>query len=359
MDSKGFLELVKDSFNAWRRDNASRLAAALSYYTVFSLAPLLVLAIAVAGQIYEEPRRQIRQQAGRVLGLQVADALAVIVDNAQEPATGLVLGLVGLVTLLLGASGVFSQLMGAFDVIWHTRPAEGRGIAGTIKDRLLAFTLVLLIGLLFLLTFIASAALAKANDLATAFAPGWLDFAPLLNIVLSLLLATLLFAVVYKTLPRVVIAWRDVWVGAAVTAVLFVVGKELIGLYLGYSDPSSGYGAAGSIIVLLVFIYYAAQIFLLGAEFTKLYARHHGSQVEVEEGALHHRVLTENEAAPHTVVAPSPAQEVRLAARPFAAPEARAPAALKTGDESRPVYLWLLATVVAFVLGILVGGQRR
>jgi membrane protein len=359
--------LLKDTFIAWRDDNASRLAAALSYYTLFSLTPLLVIAIAVAGQIYgQNARARIAAQAGRILGHQVADALGVIIENASAPSSGLIAGTIGVVTLLIGASGVFSQLIGAFDVIWRVRPTEERGFLGTVKDRLLAFVMVLVIGFLILLTFIVSAVIAGANKLASGFAPPSVDIAPFLNAVVSVVLITLLFAIIYRVLPRVTLPWRDLWIGSAVTAALFVLGKELIGLYLGFSNPSSGFGAAGSVIVLLIFVYYAAQVFLFGAEFTKLYAQRFGSRPQLDEAVERYRIVPEDEPTMRAVAASLPAQEVQLVPRAVrdagagtTARAAQEDEAAITATTQRKSLVWSFVAAVTFLVGLVVGARRH
>lgn len=365
MRLKDVLPLIKDTFRAWREDDASQLAAALSYYTLFSLAPLLVLGIAVLNAIFESGARgQIVSQASRYVGVAVADALGVLVESVQEPATGILATTIAAITLLLGASGVFAQTMRALDDIWRVQPAAGRGILGTVKDRFLAFAMVLVIGLLFLLTLLASFIISWVNEVAGIFTPSWLDFAPVLNIVFSFVLTTLLFAAIYKVLPRVVLSWRDVVVGAMVTAALFVLGKEAISFYLSASDPSSSFGAAGSLVILLVFVYYSAQIFLLGAEFTKLYAQRYGHRVRVESGAERYHMVTSKEQALEAVAETVPHDEVQLVARPLpeepqpeAGAIATAPPAAAHEESSVSAQL-IVAAALAFVVGLIVGGRR-
>lgn len=356
-----FVNLLKETVQGWQEDNASLMAAALSYYTILSLAPLLVIAIAVTARIYEDSARElITAQITRYVGVRVADALGLIIENAQEPSAGLIAGIFGVGTLLFAASGVFAQLMNAMDVIWRVVPSEERGLLGTAKDRLLAFGMVLLSGLLFLLTLLATAAVGWAEKFISGLTPETLTLVPVLNIVLSLLLTTVLFAAIFKVIPRVTLVWRDVWTGALVTATLFVVGKELIALYLRIGDPGSAYGAAGSLIVLLIFVYYSAQIFLLGAEFTKFYARRYGSQIALDPGAIRYRIVTGAEPARRAETDEVPRDEAQLAPLPPEAgeqgrPAERAPAVL---EEREPPYAWIVGAALAFLVGIILGDRR-
>ncbi len=371
MNLKTPVELLKETFQAWRTDSTPLLAAAISFYTVFSLAPLLILAIAVTRFIYgDEARLRVTVQASRYVGVAVADALGVLISNAGETTSGVVAGIVAAFALLFGASGVFAQMMGALDRIWHVRPSGERGALGAIGDRFLGFLMLLIIGALFLLTLVVSAVIAQANAVASIFAPSWLDFAPILNIIGSLILTTLLFAAIYKVLPRVTLTWRDVWLGAVATAGLFVVGKELISLYLTLANPTSGYDTAGSLIVLLTFVYYSSQIFLLGAEFTKVYTHRFGSHGELESGMVRYRIVPEPEAEPalRAVAETVPARDVQIMARPLEGQSETPPFQQATQPSPTPdpasgersgVMPWLLGTVVAFVVGLLVGGRDR
>ncbi len=295
MDRKMFVQLIKNTFRDWRLDNASLLAAGLSYYAILALAPLLFLTLIIVGRFYpDEAQSQITLQITRFIGPRIATAVDSIIAEANRPAGGTIAIIVSAVTLFIATSGAFAQLMNALDVIWKVRPSGKRGILGTIIDRLLAFAMLLVIGVLLLSSFLATWVIARANVLLGID----LNRIPLWNIVLSLGLTTLLFAAIFKVLPRVDLGWRHVWIGALVTAALFVVGKELIGVYLSLSNVSSGYGTAGSIIVLLIFVYYSAQILLFGAEFTKHYATRPGRHVEIDAYAVRYRVVTEKDAEP-------------------------------------------------------------
>lgn len=359
MRIKEIFQLLKDSFAAWKDDNASRLAAALSYYTVFSIAPLLVIVISVAGLVLGEEavRGEIVTQIGSTVGRDTAEFIETLIANASEPSSGITGAIVGVVTLFLGASGVFRQLQGALDTIWRVEAAPGRGIRGTIQDRFLGFAMVFGIGFLMMVAFIASAAISVASKFIGDQLPvpaGWLS---VLDFVLSFALITVLFAIIFKVLPRVRLAWRDVWLGAAVTSFLFNIGKLLIGWYLGTTGAGSAFGAAGSLIVLLLWIYYSAQIFLLGAEFTKVYANRYGSHVVPEEGAVSFRVVGEDEPRLATVARTMPQEEVQLVPRPLATTEP-AQTGSRAGEEPLPAYHWAVAVAASFIAGLLVSRRR-
>jgi membrane protein len=342
-------QVLKDSVAAWRDDNASRLAAALSYYTVFSIAPLLVIVIAVAGQVLGEEavRGEIVAQIGSTVGRDTAEFIETLIANASEPRSGIIATVVGVITLLLGATGVFGQLQGSLDTIWRVEPEPGRGLRGTLKDRFLGFTLVLAIGFLLLVAFVASTAIGAASSLIGDQLPLSAVWLSLLDFLLSFAVITLLFAAIFKVLPRVELAWRDVWSGAAFTSLLFNIGKLVIGWYLGTTGAGSAFGAAGSLIVLLLWVYYSAQIFLLGAEFTKIYANRYGSQIAVDEGAVRFDAVSEREPSLATV-----AHTLPLAPAPLAGEDVE-PAG------PAPRFHWAIAVAASFVTGLLVAGRRR
>lgn len=304
--------LLKDTFRDWQADNAPLMAAGLSYYAILALAPLLVLALVIVGRLYpDEAQARITVQITRLVGVRIARAVGAVLNDASRPSGGIFPVVVSAVTLFIATSGAFAQLMNALDVIWKVRPSGERGVRGTVLDRLLAFGMVIIFGLLLLSTFMATAIIAQASQ----FVP-IIGYAPLWNILLSLVLTTLLFAAIFKILPRVYIAWRDVWMGASVTAVLFVIGKELIGLYLSVSNITSAYGAMGSIIILLIFIYFSSQILLLGAEFTKHYARRLGSRPPIDAYAVRYRIVTEKDAASATEQGEEQASEAQRREQP-------------------------------------------
>lgn len=289
MQAKDFIDIAKETFQEWREDKASRLAAALAYYTIFSIPPLLLIALAIAGQFFgtEAARAEIRNQIGQLAGSTASDAIGQILENASRPEGGLIATVVGVIVLLFGASGVFAQLQDAMNTIWEVAPRPDRGIMATIVDRFLSFTMVLGIGFLLLVSLVISAVLSLLEGFLTGLVPGGaVTIMWIVNLAVSLGIITLLFAPIFKVIPDVEIEWSDVWVGALVTAVLFTVGKEAIGWYMGSRAPASTYGAAGSLVVILLWVYYSAQILFLGAEFTQVYANRHGSRIVPDEDAV-------------------------------------------------------------------------
>jgi len=277
--------LLKDTVREWREDGANRLAAALAYYTTFSLAPLLVLIIAIAGLVggHEAAQNQTMAQVEDLLGTEGREFVQGMIESASRPATGLVATLIGVVTLLFGALGVFGELQNSLNTIWEVKPKPAKGLLDGIKrfvvKRLLSFTMVLGIGFLLLASLIVSAAVsALAEYIGTRWPLGdfWLE---LINFIISFVVVTFLFAMIFKFLPEINIAWRDVWLGAAVTSALFSLGKFLIGFYLGRSEVGNTFGAAGSLAIILIWIYYSAQILFFGAEFTQVYANRYGSKI--------------------------------------------------------------------------------
>ncbi len=280
LNPKRLLQLFVKAGKAWVADYAPSMGAAISYYTVFSLAPLLVIVIAIAGALFgrEAVQGLIATELSGLIGKDGAEVVQGLVAAASDTERGLVAGLISLVVLLVGATTVFAELQSALDRIWHVPDqAKPSGLWAILRARLLSFGLIL--GLVFLLavSLAVSTVLSALGSWAGGLLPGWEMLLHVLNVAVSLGVFTLLFAMIYKLLPSTDIAWRDVWVGAFVTAVLFEIGKLLIGLYLGKSGVTESFAAAGSLVVLLAWVYYAAQVFLLGAEFTKAYADEHGS----------------------------------------------------------------------------------
>ncbi len=279
--------LLKDTFLAWSNDKVPRHGAALAYYTVLSLVPLLVVLIAMIGVIFghEVGQGYVIGQIGNMVGAQSAEAIKDMIHRANEPSTGIVATVLATGTLLLGASGVFAQLQDSLNSIWGVKPKEGRGLWGLIQDRFLSFAAVLGTGFLLLVSLVLSAALAAVGK----WVGGWLPAPELmlqaLELLMSLAVITGLFAMIFKVLPDAQVAWSDVWVGAALTALLFTIGKFAIGFYLGKSDVGSAYGAAGSLVIILVWVYYSAQILLFGAEFTEVYANKVGARIAPAQNA--------------------------------------------------------------------------
>jgi len=282
MRPREFYKLAKESILAWQEDYASSMGAAIAFYTVFSIAPLMIIMIAIAGAVWGEEAVQgeIMRQLGSMVGEEGASGVEAMIQSADRPSQGVVATVVSAFILAWGATRVFAELQSALDRIWEMPSAvQKAGIWGTIRARVLSFGLVLGLAFLLLVSLIISAGLAALGAWAQGILPGWEKVLQLINSVVSLSIGTLLFGMIFKFMPQAKIAWRDVWVGAIVTAVLFEIGKMLIGLYVGKSSTVSSLTAAGSLVVVLIWVYYAAQVFLLGAEFTWIYANHHGSRV--------------------------------------------------------------------------------
>jgi membrane protein len=262
-----------ETVNEWINDRASRKGAALAFYTVFSLAPILILSIAIAGLFFgkEAASGEIYGQVADLLGADAAKAVQAMIQNASKPGAGIIATIIGMVTLFLGATTALAELKDGLDQIWRAPPEKTSGFWYFLRKRLLSVGLILSLGFLLLVSLVLSA-------IVSAMARRWgpvdatATVLQAVNFLFSFGLVTLLFAMIYKILPAVRIAWRDVIVGSVITALLFSIGKMAIGLYLGNSAVASTYGAAGSVILVLIWVYYSAQIFLLGAEFTKIYA---------------------------------------------------------------------------------------
>lgn len=279
--AKKIWKFIVDVFDKWITDKAPKLGAALSFYTIFSLAPLLVIAISIAGFIFgpNAARGELVDQIEGLIGTEGAQVVQTALKNTNDPDSGIIAVVISFVTLIIGSTIVFAELQESLNMIWRVKPKPERSIIkGLIKDRVQSFALVLTTGFLLLVSLIVSALLSLLNNfISDKFITIPIYLLDIANLIISLGVVYLLFAMIYKILPDVHISWKDVWVGALVTSVLFVLGKYLIGLYLGTSTLSSTYGAAGSLVILLLWIYYSAQILFLGAEFTYIYATRHGS----------------------------------------------------------------------------------
>jgi membrane protein len=300
MNVADFWPLVKKSVASWSDDYAASMGAALAYYTIFSLAPLLLIVIAIAGLVYgeEAARGAIFNQISGLVGPDGATAVQGLLKSVNKPTESIIATVIGIGTLLLGATTVFGELQDALNRIWRA-PAlvDQSGVWKLIRRRLLAFGMILTIGFLLMVSLLLSAALAAIGSwLGPRFA-GWEIVLHVINFVIGFAVTTALFAAIYKIMPRVNIAWRDVILGSAVTSLLFGIGKFLIGLYIGKSTVASGFGAAGSIAVLLVWVYYSTQIFLLGAEFTWVYANTFGSRQGKDELAAEPPAVPARDAA--------------------------------------------------------------
>lgn len=286
---KRFYDLARKSIAAWIDDYAPSMGAAISYYTIFSMAPLLIIVIAVAGFIWgrEAVEGQLFGQLSALVGQDGAAGIQTLVASADKPAAGIVATAISVGVLVFGSTTVFAELQSALDRIWQVPEAQKKsGIWATIRSRLLSFGLILCLAFLLMVTLVISAAVSALGNWAHGLFPGWEFVLQAVNICVSLAITTLLFALIYKMMPQATIAWRDVWVGAGVTAGLFEIGKFLIGLYLGKSSITSSFAAAGSLVIVLIWVYYAAQVFLLGAEFTWVYANEHGSRSKDRNGNM-------------------------------------------------------------------------
>jgi len=272
--------LIKQTFAAWLDDRAPRMAAALAFYTLFSIAPLLIIVVAVAGLFFgqEEVRLQIAGQIQTLVGSNGADAVMTMMQSMSKPSYNIIAALVGLVTLLIGATGVFGELQDSLNAIWKVTSPSGQGILALIKERFLSFVMVLVLGFLLLVSLVISTALAALGDLLTNTLLDFRSMLQVLDFVFSFGVVTLLFAMIYKILPDASIKWGDVWIGAVTTALFFTIGKILIGWYLGRSSVASAYGAAGSLVIVLIWVYYSAQILFFGAELTYAYANREGAR---------------------------------------------------------------------------------
>ncbi|MCW5851091.1 MAG: YihY/virulence factor BrkB family protein [Anaerolineae bacterium] len=288
MSGKDIVSLLKETYQEFNEDKVPRLGAALAYYTLFSLAPLLVVVIAIAGLAFgeEAARGQIEGAMGGLVGQQGAEAIQAMIKGASHPASGILATILGLVTLLLGASGVFGELQDALNTIWEVTEKPAKGIVSMLRKRFFSFGLVVGTGFLLLVSMVITAGLQAFGKVLAGFMPGGDLFLEVLNFVISLAVTTLLFALIYKVLPDAKIAWRDVWTGAFVTAILFSIGRIAIGIYLGRSATASTYGAAGSLVIVVLWIYYSAQILFFGAEFTQVYANRFGSRVQPAPDAV-------------------------------------------------------------------------
>lgn len=279
--------LIRQSYKDFNDDRASMLGAALAYYTLFSIAPILVVATGVAGLVFGERavQGQLSEQLDELVGPQGAEAVELMLANMHDQGSGIVAIVVGTVTLLLGATTAFLQLQAALNTVWEVR-RQGGGIKGMLLQRVLSFGMVLGIGFLLMVSLVVSAILSGLQDQLDRILPGGELLWQGVNLAVSVGVFTLLFGLIFRYLPDVEIEWRDVWFGGLVTALLFTAGKFAIGFYLGRSSVASSYGAAGSLVVLLVWIYYSAQIVLFGAEVTQANARMKGRRIAPAKGAV-------------------------------------------------------------------------
>ncbi len=279
MSVRKLVPLFKQAGSEWLEDNAPSRAASLSYYTVFSIAPVLIIAVAIAGAVFGQQavRGQLAAELQGLLGSGSASAIEEMMASASKVRTGVLASAVGVVLLALGACGAFVELQGTLNAMWGVDKKSAGGVLGFLRARLLSFAMVGVIAFLLLVSLVVSAGLAAVGHFAQDSLPAGEALYHALNFVVSFAVVTFLFAAIFKILPDAKIAWRDVWLGAALTSLLFTIGKLLIGLYLGKSSTASSFGAAGSFAVLLVWIYYSAMIVFFGAEFTQVHARSRGT----------------------------------------------------------------------------------
>jgi membrane protein len=286
---KAAWELLKLTFAEWMNDDTFELSAALAFYTIFSIAPVLLIAVGVASFFLapDTATDQIVSEMEKMIGVQGANAVRQVIESSRGFGKGIWAVSVGIVTLITGATAVFGELQSALNQIWDVKAKPDRGvIMSFVIDRLRSFSIAICVGFLLLVSLVISAVISGFQNYMNHWLPGvpWVWQAA--NTVSSFFVVAVLFAAIYKFLPDVVISWKDVWVGAAVTALLFSAGKYLIGIYLGRTATASAFGAAGSLVVLLFWVYYSALISFLGAEFTQVYARRYGPGIRPKEHAV-------------------------------------------------------------------------
>ncbi len=286
LDARRLGRLLRETVSAWVDDRAPSMGAALAYYTMFSIAPLLLIVLSVAGLVFgaDAARGEITAQLRGLIGEAGARVVEGLVESADRPAQGLLSTLAGAALLVLGATTVFAELQDALDRIWRSPQRAAGGLWALLRARLLSLGLILGLGFLTMVSLLLSAALSALGKWWGGWFGHWLPLAEWLNQAISFALVMAMFAMIYKLMPRARVAWADVWLGSAVTALLFTAGKFLIGLYLGRSGLGSVFGAAGSLVVMMAWVYYSAQVFLLGAEFTWAYARRYGSRRQCAPG---------------------------------------------------------------------------
>lgn len=294
MHARELFPLLKAAFHQWVEDRSPRLAAALSYYALFAVTPLLLISIAIAGLVFgeEAARGDVVRTVSEVVGETAGRAIEEVMRNARQSVhSGTLAALIGFALLLFGASGVFNHLKESLNAIWNVAPRERGGLVRFLRKRFLSFAMVLAVGFLLLVSLIISAALAAGGRYVGSRLPGGETLWQVVNLVVSLAVITFLFALIFRYVPDIRVAWRDVWMGAAFTAILFTIGQTLIGFYLGRSNIATAYGAAGSVVVILVWIYYSSLIVFFGAEFAEVYARRRREGVTQPRPRSSRRVL--------------------------------------------------------------------
>jgi membrane protein len=354
--------LLKLTYQGWKEDKASRLSASLAYYTIFSLAPVLLIVIAITGLFWEQSavQSQVMNQIQSLVGEEGRTFVSDLLESASHRARGVTATIVGVITLIFGALGVFNELHNALNTIWDVREEETKGFLESIKkvifSRFLSFTMILGIGFLLLVSLVLSAGLSALQETVGNTIPVSEILLQIVNLIISIGVITVLFALIFKFLPDAEIAWRDVWLGAFVTALLFSLGKFAIGLYLGNSAVASSFGAAGSLVLLLLWIYYSAQILLFGAEFTQVYANNYGSKIVPEGEAETAQVGV----SPQTGQEPAKELKPQLAPPAASAISARQNRLERQNSQTARIFVGLLAA--SFFTGILTtifGLKRR
>jgi len=284
MRPQGAIALLSETYSKWSSAKGPRLGAALAYYAIFSIPPIMIIALGVLGFFYSgNVADRLQTQLGTLIGADTAQTFLSAVQTSRQSG-GLIAGLVGLGILFFGATGVFIELQDGLNTIWGVKPKE-EGIKGLIRGRFTSFTMVLGICFLLLVSLIVTALVAALSERFVSMIPGGEALGHILEMTASFAVVTMLFAMIFKMLPDVEIRWRDVWIGAVVTSLLFTIGKLLIGMYLGKAAIGSAYGAAGSIVIMITWVYYSAQILYFGAEFTHVYATRESSRVVPTENA--------------------------------------------------------------------------
>lgn len=347
----GLFELLKESGRGWSQDNASLFAAALAYYTIFALAPLLVIAVTVAGVVFGDAAVQgdIVAKIDDVVGSDAAVVIQDLITNARLSGNSVLATILSAVLLLFGASGLFSQLQRTLNMIWGLSPGPKTGFLYTLRKRALTFGMVLVVGLLMMVSFAFSTLITAVGDRLAIWLPGIGSMLPQINFLASLVILTVLFALLFKVLPDAALTWKDVLLGAGVTTVLFMLGRYLIGLYLARGSATSAYGAAGALVLILLFVYYSAQIFLFGAEFTRTYANKYGSRLIPSGHAVWRNGDTpdgfgQREETPYRITMVAPEEEAPLMAAP--------------PGWQRPFATGLLGLAAGLLLGFLGNLQR-
>ena len=362
MDARAIWDLLKNTFSEWSEDKAPRLAAALAYYTVFAIAPILVIAIAVAKMFgFSGAQDEIIGQVSGVVGQQAGDAIRTMVENrGQSNSTNILATIIGVVTLLVAATGLFGELQDSLNTIWEVQPKPNQGILATLKNRFFSFTMVLGVGFLLLVSLVISTILSAIGTTLFGPAESQAIIWKIINFIISFGVTTLLFALIYKVVPDVKIAWSDVWIGALVTTVLFTIGKFLIARYLATESTASSYGAAGALVLVLIWVYYSAQILFLGAEFTQVYAKSYGSKIEPAENAV---PVTEEARAQQGIPRKEDVEEEALMEREVGGTSISRTAERNGADlhpaESDVPQKAGAGAVAAFFLGLLLGRRQR